>query len=180
MRHLSIIPGPFSHASTSSSIEPVDTELYVALMGIVLNQTKFVSGYDRALSIYRLLQTTSRRQTCPFVTQHIHNLSVFMESCRNHFTGPGPVFKIPRSSITAQNVVTVRTVAENIHYLGKVYFHNIGREDGFRTKMFLGSWGKRSLCLLSLIGLLSRVPMVLMNGMPVMDILTVKDVFEPI
>ncbi|KAK0203574.1 hypothetical protein DFS33DRAFT_1487874 [Desarmillaria ectypa] len=88
MRHLSIMPQPLSHASTSSSLEPVDTELYVALMGIVLNQTKFVSVYDRALSIYRLLKTPSRRQTCPFVTQHIYNLSALWKAVKN--TSPDP------------------------------------------------------------------------------------------
>ncbi|PBK79516.1 hypothetical protein ARMGADRAFT_1003676 [Armillaria gallica] len=179
MRHLSIIPGPFSHASTSSSIEPVDTELYVALMGIVLNQTKFVSGYDRALSIYRLLQTTSRRQTCPFVTQHIHNLSVFMESCRNHFTGPGPVFKIPRSPLRLRMSLPSELSLRIFTILEKFISITLGAKMDFDEDV-LGKLGKEIALLAFVDWLIVEVPMVLMNGMPVMDILTVKDVFEPI
>ncbi|PBK88114.1 hypothetical protein ARMGADRAFT_442865 [Armillaria gallica] len=47
---------------------------------------------------------TSHCQTCSFVTQHIYNLSVFVESCRNHFTDPRPVFNIPWSpSLNSSN-----------------------------------------------------------------------------
>ncbi len=180
MRHLSIIPQPLPHASTSSSLEPVDTELYVALMGIVLNQTNFVSGYDRALSIYRLLQATSRRQTCPFVTQHIYNLSVFMDSCRDHSTTLGvPAFRNPtgksslhlKMSLPSELSLKIFTTLEN--FVSKT----LGAKMDFEEDV-LGKLEKEVTLLAFLDWLDVEMPMFLIKGMPVMDIITVKDAFD--
>ncbi|PBK80203.1 hypothetical protein ARMGADRAFT_1092392 [Armillaria gallica] len=180
MRYLSIIPQPLSHTSTSSSLEPVDTELYVALMGIVLNQAKFISGYDRALSIYRLLQATSRRQTCPFVTQHIYNLSVFMNSCRNHSTTLGvPAFRNPtgksslhlKMSLPSELSLKIFTTLEN--FVSKT----LGAKMDFEEDV-LGKLEKEVTLLAFLDWLDVEMPMFLIKGMPVMDIITVKDAFD--
>ncbi len=177
MRYLSIIPQPLSHASTSSPLEPVDTELYVALMGIVLNQTKFVSGYDRALSIYRLLQATSRRQTCTFVTQHIYNLSVFMESCRTHFAKAGtPEFRMPQSSLRLKRSLPSELSLKIFTTLENFVSKTLGAKMDFDEDV-LGKLGKEIALLAFLDWLDVEMPMVLIKGMSTMDILTVKDAF---
>ncbi|KAK0449044.1 uncharacterized protein EV420DRAFT_1565596 [Desarmillaria tabescens] len=175
MCHLSIIPHPLSHGSAFPSLEPVDTELYVALMGIVLYRNKFVSGYDRALSIYRLLQKTSHRQTCLFVTEHIYNVSVFMESCRNHFSGPthdNHSFRL-KTSLPSGLSLRIFTILE------KFVSTTLGAKMDFDDDV-LGKLGKEValLALLDWIGV--EMPMILVNGMSesVMDILTVKEVFD--
>ncbi|KAK0449722.1 uncharacterized protein EV420DRAFT_1563698 [Desarmillaria tabescens] len=174
MRYLSIIPQPLSHASISSSFEPVDAELYVALMGIVLNRTKFASGYDRALSIYRLLQTTSRRRTCPFVTQHIYNLSLIMESCVNHF--PGPSFRKPQSSLRLKMSLPSELSLRIFTTLENFVSITLGAKMDFDEDV-LGKLGKEVALLGFLDWLDVEMPMVLINGMSVMDILTVMDAF---
>ncbi|KAK0192831.1 hypothetical protein F5146DRAFT_520659 [Armillaria mellea] len=177
MRFLSIIPQSLSPAPTFSSLEPVDTELYVALMGIVLNQTKFRSGYDRALSIYRLLQTTSRRQTCPFVTQHIYNLLLIMERCRDHFCGPGmPSFKMPQSSLRLKMSLSSELSLRIFATMERFVSTTLGAEMDFDEDL-LGKLGKEIALLAFLDWLDVEMPKVLINGMSVIDILTVKDAF---
>ncbi|PBK73454.1 hypothetical protein ARMSODRAFT_1001550 [Armillaria solidipes] len=51
MRHLSVIPTTTVQAL--SSYDPVDADLYAALMKILLYEKLFLSHYDRALSIFR-------------------------------------------------------------------------------------------------------------------------------
>ncbi|SJK98622.1 uncharacterized protein ARMOST_01890 [Armillaria ostoyae] len=177
MRYLSIIPPPPLSRTSTSSLEPVDTELYVALMGIVLNQTKFVSGYDRALSIYRLLQTTSHRRTCPFVTQHIYNLTVFMERCQNHFSMlGGPAFRKPKSSLHLKMSLPPELSARIFTTLENLVSKTLGVRMDFDEDV-LGKLGKEIALLAFLDWLDVEMPMVLIKGMSVMDTITVKDAF---
>ncbi|KAK0470489.1 hypothetical protein IW261DRAFT_1573110 [Armillaria novae-zelandiae] len=176
MRYLSIIPSSLSYASTSS-LEPVDTELYVALMGIVLNQTKFVSGYDRALSIYRLLQKTSRRRTCSFVTQHIYNLTLSMKGCENHFSASGgPKLRKIRSSLRLKMSLPQELSARIFTILEIFVSQTLGVSMNFDEDV-LGKLGKEIALLAFLDWLDVEMPLVLITGMSVMDIVTVKDAF---
>ncbi|KAG7445313.1 uncharacterized protein BT62DRAFT_897718 [Guyanagaster necrorhizus] len=178
LRHLSIISQPLSHGSTSSLLEPVDSELYVALMGVVLNQTKFVSRYDRALSIYRLLQKTSQRRTCPFVTEHIYNLSVFMDSFRIHI--PGAMFDNHslrlKVSLPSELSLRIFTILEK--FVSTTLDVKMDFDDDV-----LGKLGKEVALLAFLDRIGVEMPKVLinlknLNGVSVMDILTlVKEAF---
>ncbi|KAK0495822.1 hypothetical protein EDD18DRAFT_1167537 [Armillaria luteobubalina] len=175
MRHLSIIPPSLYHASTP--FEPVDTELYVALMGIVLNQTKFISGYDRALSIYRLLQKTSRRRTCSFLTQHIYNLTVFMEGCQSHFSMlGGPKFRKTESSLRLKMSLSPEVSARVFTTLEIFVSKTLGVSMDFDEDV-LGKLGKEVALLAFLDWLDVEMPMVLIRGMSIMDIVTVKEAF---
>ncbi|KAK0220313.1 hypothetical protein IW262DRAFT_1461581 [Armillaria fumosa] len=175
MRHLSIIP-PSLYPSTAT-LEPVDTELYVALMDIVLNQTKFVSGYDRALSIYRLLQKTSRRRTCSFVTQHIYNLTIFMEGCHSHFSMlGGPKFRNTESSLRLKTSLSPEVSARILTTLEIFVSKTLGLSMDFDEDV-LGKLGKEIALLAFLDWLDVEMPMVLFRGMSAMDIITVKDAF---
>ncbi|KAK0480502.1 hypothetical protein EDD18DRAFT_1205473 [Armillaria luteobubalina] len=85
MRHLSVIPALMGQAPQSN--DPVDAELYAALMSILLYEERFPSHYDRALSVLRLVEDISLRMSCPFMTEHTFNLSTVIQKCQTHFGG---------------------------------------------------------------------------------------------
>ncbi len=96
MRQLSVTPTAI--ALTTSSYDPVDTVLYAALMGILLNETSFISRYNRALSVFRLLKDPSTRKSCPFVWEHISNFHAALQGCQAKFGraiySPGDVWSV--------------------------------------------------------------------------------------
>ncbi|KAK0194954.1 hypothetical protein F5146DRAFT_923652 [Armillaria mellea] len=96
MRQLSVTPTAIAQAP--SSYDPVDAELYTALMGILLNETPFVSRYNRALSIFQLLKDPSKRKSCPFVLEHISKFHAALQGCQAKFGRaiyrPGDVWSV--------------------------------------------------------------------------------------
>ncbi len=54
-------------------------------MVMQLGKNSFPSRWDRALSVFRLVKDTSLRMTCPFIVEHIFNLSAVMQKCQTHF-----------------------------------------------------------------------------------------------
>ncbi|KAK0216113.1 hypothetical protein IW262DRAFT_197290 [Armillaria fumosa] len=83
MRHLSVIPA----MGQAQSNDPVDAELYAALMNILLYEKRFPSHYDRAISVLRLVKDISVRMSCPFMMEHTFNLSTVIQKCQTHFGG---------------------------------------------------------------------------------------------
>ncbi|KAK0462559.1 uncharacterized protein EV420DRAFT_1525608 [Desarmillaria tabescens] len=83
MRHLSVIPTVM--AQVPLSCDPVDAELYAALMGILLNEKPFISRYNRALSVFQLVKNPSLRKSCIFVSEHIFNFHAALQGCQDKF-----------------------------------------------------------------------------------------------
>ncbi|PBK95353.1 hypothetical protein ARMGADRAFT_1163951 [Armillaria gallica] len=83
MRQLSVTPTALALAT--SPYDPVDAELYAALMGILLNEIPFISRYNRALSVFQLLKNPSTRKSCPFVFEHISNFHAALQGCQAKF-----------------------------------------------------------------------------------------------
>ncbi|PBK73421.1 hypothetical protein ARMSODRAFT_952487 [Armillaria solidipes] len=83
MRQLSVTPTAIALAT--SSYDPVDAKLYAALMGILCNETPFISRYNRALSVFQLLKDPSKRKSCPFVLEHISNFHAALQGCQAKF-----------------------------------------------------------------------------------------------
>ncbi|KAK0497571.1 hypothetical protein EDD18DRAFT_159463 [Armillaria luteobubalina] len=139
MRHLSIIPTNVTRPTLLSD-GPVDTELYVALMEIQLAKNHLPSRWDRALSVFRLMKDTSIRMTCPFMLEHIFNLSAVMQECRNHFGGD--VYKIAGGPFMLEPSLSEEVSLRVFQALDRFVLEGLGMRLAYDTKDILGQVAK--------------------------------------
>ncbi|KAK0219559.1 hypothetical protein EDD85DRAFT_961033 [Armillaria nabsnona] len=139
IRHLSVTATE-SIAQAPWSYDPVDTELYVALMEILLCASPFPSHYDRALSIFRLVKDTSLRMTCPFMLEYIFNISAVMQKCQTHFGGD--VYKVAGGSITLESSLSEEVSSRVFQGLDQFISDKLGVRLVYDSSDILGQVGK--------------------------------------
>ncbi|KAK0462592.1 uncharacterized protein EV420DRAFT_1525759 [Desarmillaria tabescens] len=138
MRHLSVIPTLMGQAPQSN--DPVDAELYATLMNILLDEKRFPSHYDRALSVFRLIEDTSLRMICPFMTEHIFNLSAAMQKCQTRFGGD--VYKAVGDTITLESSLSEEVSSRVFQGLDQFISDKLGVRLAYDSSDVLGQVGK--------------------------------------
>ncbi|KAK0492636.1 hypothetical protein EDD18DRAFT_449314 [Armillaria luteobubalina] len=139
IRHLSVIPTE-AIAQASLSYNPVDTELYVTLMDILLCATPFPSHYDCALSVFSLVKDASLRMTCLFMLEHIFNISAVMQKCQDHFGGD--VYRAIGVSITLQSSLSEEVSSQVFEGLDRFISDKLGVGMAYDSSDALGQVGK--------------------------------------
>ncbi|KAK0184964.1 hypothetical protein F5146DRAFT_210648 [Armillaria mellea] len=138
MRHLSIVPTTVPPTLLSDG--PVDAELYVALMEIQLDRNPFPSRWDRALSIFRLVNDASVRMTCPFMLEHIFNLSDVMQNCQTRFGGD--VYRVDGGPLTLEPSLPEEVSLRVFQALDRFILEELGVRLAYDTSDILGEVGK--------------------------------------
>ncbi|KAK0448665.1 hypothetical protein EV421DRAFT_2052199 [Armillaria borealis] len=140
MRQLSVTPTAIAQTS-SSSYDPVDAELYKALMGILLNETPFISRYNRSLSVFPLLKNPSLRKTCPFVLEHISNFHAALQGCQANF---GRAIRSPRDvwSVTLEPSLSEDISSQVFEALERFVLEKFSVRLTYDTSDILGQVGK--------------------------------------
>ncbi|PBK82575.1 hypothetical protein ARMGADRAFT_1068108 [Armillaria gallica] len=139
IRHLSVTATE-AVAQAPWSYDPVDTELYVALMEILLCVSPFPSHYDRALSVFRLVKDTSLRITCPFMLEYIFNISAVMQKCQTHFGGD--VYRVAGGSITLESSLSEEVSSRVFQGLDQFISDKLGVRLAYDSSDVLGQVGK--------------------------------------
>ncbi len=141
IRHLSIVPTTVPPTLLSDG--PVDVELYVALMEIQLGKNPFPSRWDRALSVFRLVKDTSLRMTCPFILEHILNLSAAREKCQIHFGGN--VYRVVGGPLMLEPSMSEEVSLRVFQALDRFILEELGVRLAYDTSDILGQVGKEVL-----------------------------------
>ncbi len=141
MRHLSIIPTTVPPSLLSDC--PVDAELYTALMEIQLGKNPFLSRWDRALSVFRLVKDASLRMTCPFMVEHIFNLSAVIQNCQTHFGSD--VYSVVGGPLMLEPSMSEEVSLRVFQALDRFILEELGVRLTYDTSDILGQVGKEVL-----------------------------------